>query len=61
VLAAINLQYAIITVGPNPYEHPEQCALSFVTQAASLRVFRTNVEGTCVFESDGTGWKYIPL
>ena len=38
-----------------------KCALSFVTQAVSLRVFRTDVEGTCVFESDGTGWKYISL
>jgi len=58
VLAAINPQYAVITTGPNPYGHPERCALSFVTQAASLRVFRTDVEGACVFESDGTGWKY---
>jgi len=61
ILAAINPKYAVITVGSNPYGHPEQCALSFVEQATSLRVFRTDVEGTCVFESDGTGWKYIPL
>jgi beta-lactamase superfamily II metal-dependent hydrolase len=61
VLAAINPQYAVIPVGPNLYGHPEQCALSFVKQAASLRTFRTDVEGTCVFESDGTGWNYIPL
>lgn len=60
VLTAINPQYAVITVGLNPYGHPEQCALSFLTKAASLRVFRTDVEGTCVFESDGIGWKYIP-
>jgi len=57
VLAAINPQYAVITTGPNPYRHPERCALSFVAQATSLQVFRTDVEGACVFESDGTGWK----
>jgi len=61
VIAAINPQYAIITVGPNPYRHPEQCALYFLSQVVSTQVFRTDTEGTCVFESDGTDWKYISL
>jgi len=59
VLAAIRPKYAVITVGTNPYGHPEQCALSFLQGATSTRVLRTDRDGTCVFESDGTGWEYV--
>ncbi len=59
VLAAIRPKYAIITVGTNPYGHPEQCALSFLRGATLTRSFRTDRDGTCVFESDGTSWEYV--
>ena len=57
VLAAIKPKYAVITVGTNHYGHPEACALSFLNQATSTRVLRTDIDGACVFESDGTGWE----
>jgi len=58
VLAAINPKYAVLTVGTNPYGHPEECALSFLTQSTS-QVFRTDRDGTCVFESDGASWERV--
>ncbi len=61
VLAAIKPRYAVITVGTNNYGHPEACALSFLAQAISTRVLRTDIDGACVFESDGTGWELCHL
>jgi hypothetical protein len=58
VLVAINPKYAVVSVGTNSYGHPEQCALSFLAQSTS-QVFRTDRDGTCVFESDGTGWEHM--
>jgi len=58
VLVAINPKYAVVSVGTNSYGHPEQCALSFLAQSTS-QVFRTDRDGTCVFESDGTGWEHV--
>lgn len=59
VLTAICPKYAVISVGENLYGHPEASALQIIEEFASLRTFRTDVDGTCVFESDGIGWRYL--
>lgn len=58
VLAAIRPRYTVIPVGPNNYGHPEDWAIALVGEATSERVFRTDTDGTCVFESDGIEWQY---
>ncbi len=59
VLDAISPQYAVISVGKNLYGHPEASALQIIEEATPVRTFRTDVDGTCVFESDGVGWRYL--
>jgi len=58
ILYAIRPKYAVISVGENPYGHPENCPLQFL-EATCVRVFRTDRDGTCVFESDGMSWQYV--
>ena len=58
ILHAIRPKYAVISIGENPYGHPEDCALKFLEQTC-VRVFRTDRDGTCIFESDGVSWQYI--
>jgi competence protein ComEC len=55
-LAAIRPKYSIISVGSNPFGHPDPGTLELIESQTSERVFRTDVDGTCVFESDGLGW-----
>jgi len=57
VLAAIHPKYTVISVGPNNYGHPDEWVLSLVNEATSTQVFRTDVDGTCIFESDGIEWR----
>ena len=59
MLAAIRPQYAVISVGENLYGHPEAGALQIIEESTSARIFRTDMNGTCVFESDGVRWRYI--
>jgi len=59
VLAAIRPEYAVISVGENLYGHPESNALQIIKEATSVQTFRTDVDGTCVFESDGVRWRYL--
>jgi competence protein ComEC len=58
-LAAIQPQYAVISVGSNPFGHPDPDTLTLIEEHTSHRVFRTDVDGTCVFESDGLGWNPV--
>ena len=60
ILAAIRPQYAVISVGENLYGHPEASTLQIIERNTSTRIFRTDVDGTCTFESDGVRWRYIP-
>jgi competence protein ComEC len=57
VLDVIRPQYAIISVGENLYGHPEASALQIIEEATSVRTFRTDVDGACVFESDGVRFR----
>jgi len=59
VLAAICPNYAVISVGENLYGHPEASALQIIEKFTSVRTFRTDVNGACVFESDGIEWRYL--
>jgi beta-lactamase superfamily II metal-dependent hydrolase len=58
ILYAIRPKYAVISVGDNPYGHPEGCALKFLEETC-VRVFRTDRDGTCIFESDGVSWQCV--
>jgi len=58
LLAAIRPKYTVISVGSNNYGHPEDWVLSIVDEFTSDRVFRTDINGTCIFESDGLEWRY---
>ena len=55
-LAAMRPQYSVISVGSNPHGHPDPDTLTLIEEHTSERVFRTDVNGTCVFESDGLSW-----
>jgi competence protein ComEC len=59
VLAAIRPKYTVISVGTNIYGHPDEQVVSMVNEATRERVFRTDIDGTCIFESDGVEWQYI--
>ena len=56
MLAAIRPQYSIISVGSNPHGHPDPDTLTLIQTYTSERVFRTDIDGTCIFESDGVSW-----
>jgi competence protein ComEC len=58
-LAAIRPKYSVISVGGNPHGHPDPQTLELIEAHTSERVFRTDVDGTCVFESDGLGWNPV--
>ncbi len=58
ILYAIRPKYAVISVGENPYGHPENCALKFL-EGTCESVLRTDRDGTCMFESDGVSWQYV--
>jgi beta-lactamase superfamily II metal-dependent hydrolase len=51
-------KYTVISIGPNNYGHPEDWVLALVDEFTAGRVFRTDTNGTCIFESDGLGWRY---
>ena len=59
VLAAVHPKYSVVSVGENLYGHPESGALQIIKKSTSVRTFRTDVDGTCVFESDGVRWQYL--
>lgn len=58
VLTAVHPKYTVISVGKNNYNHPEDYVLTLVEEVTSERVSRTDVEGSCIFESDGIEWRY---
>jgi competence protein ComEC len=60
-LAAIRPKYAVISVGNNPHGHPDTQTLEQIEAQTSERLFRTDVDGTCVFESDGLGWNPVSI
>jgi hypothetical protein len=52
-LDAVKPQYAVIEVGKdNPYGHPTGAALNRLSDA-NVKVFRTDLDGTVVFTTDG--------
>jgi len=55
-IAAIRPQYSIISVGSNPHGHPNPDTLSIIEAHTTERVFRTDLDGACVFECDGLSW-----
>lgn len=67
-LEAVSPQYAVICVGEgNVYGHPHEEVLSRL-DGTDVEVFRTDLQGTIVFTSDGTTltpdespWEYEPL
>jgi len=59
VLAAIRPQYSVISVGSNPHGHPDPETLELIQAHTSGRVFRTDMDGTCIFESDGVSWNPV--
>ena len=58
VLAAVRPKYTVISVGQNNYNHPEDYVLTLADEVTSERAFRTDINGTCIFESDGIEWRY---
>ncbi|MBI1922683.1 MBL fold metallo-hydrolase [Candidatus Poribacteria bacterium] len=59
VIAAIRPRYSIVSVGKNAYGHPDSQTLAVIEAHTSERVFRTDVDGTCIFESDGVSWNPV--
>lgn len=59
VLAAIRPQDSVVSVGSNAYGHPNSQTLELIQAHTSGRVFRTDVDGTCIFESDGVRWNLV--
>jgi len=55
-IAAMRPQYSIISVGSNPHGHPNPETLSIIEAHTTKRVFRTDLDDTCVFECDGLSW-----
>jgi len=55
-IAAIRPQYSIISVGSNPHGHPNPDTLSIIEAHTTARVFRTDLDETCIFECDGLSW-----
>lgn len=54
----VNPKYAVIEVGKNNiYEHPRQVILDRLNQK-NIKVFRTDIDGTIKFISDGNNIKY---
>jgi competence protein ComEC len=55
-LAAVSPAVAVYSAGAgNPYGHPHQEVIARL-QAAGVAVYGTDVHGTLVISSDGTGW-----
>jgi len=52
-LNAVDPKYAVISVGENSYGHPTEATLTRLSQHGTA-VYRTDVSGTIVAESDGT-------
>lgn len=58
-LEAIRPQFSVISVGNNPHGHPNLQTLELIEAHTSERIFRTDVDGTCIFESDGLSWRPV--
>jgi beta-lactamase superfamily II metal-dependent hydrolase len=58
-LAAIRPQYSVVSVGSNSFGHPDLQTLELIQEHTSERVFRTDVDGICIFESDGVSWNPV--
>jgi competence protein ComEC len=58
-IAAIRPQYSVISTGPNPFGHPDPATLELIETHTSDRIFRTDVDGSCIFESDGMSWNPV--
>jgi len=52
-LTKVSPTYAVISVGSNNYGHPTDAVLSRLSNAG-VEVFRTDLQGTIIFTSDGT-------
>lgn len=46
-------KYAVISVGKNPYGHPSSATINKLKNA-NIEVYRTDLDGTVTFTSDGT-------
>lgn len=58
-LTAVNAEVAVIQVGVNSYGHPAQDTLSRLISAGA-EIFRTDLDGTIVIQSDGVTYEVIP-
>ncbi len=58
-LTAVNPEVAVIQVGTNPYGHPAQDTLARLI-SAGVDLFRTDLDGTIVIQSDGVSYEVIP-
>jgi competence protein ComEC len=58
-LTAVDPEVAVIQVGTNSYGHPAQDTISRLISAGA-EVFRTDLDGTIVIQSDGVIYEVIP-
>lgn len=52
-LSRVAPKYAVISVGKNPYGHPSSATINKLKNA-DIEVYRTDLDGTVTFTSDGT-------
>nr|HQD38893.1 ComEC/Rec2 family competence protein [Candidatus Avimonas sp.] len=52
-LSRVAPKYAVISVGKNPYGHPSSATINKLKNA-NIEVYRTDLDGTITFTSDGT-------
>ena len=52
-LSRVAPKYAVISVGKNPYGHPSSATINKLKNA-DIEVYRTDLDGTITFTSDGT-------
>ncbi len=52
-LSRVAPKYAVISVGKNPYGHPSSATINKLKNA-NIEVYRTDLDGTVTFTSDGT-------
>lgn len=52
-LSRVSPKYAVISVGKNPYGHPSSATINKLKNA-NIEVYRTDLDGTVTFTSDGT-------